>query len=77
MEKPEAESPRSSFLSIVMAGFLAVAIFVGLFFLTLGAAAPIVAIGAVVFAVVAFHYLVWGWWLSGFIREEVEEEERR
>jgi hypothetical protein len=24
----------------------------------------------------AFHYVVWGWWLSNAIREDVEAEER-
>jgi hypothetical protein len=27
--------------------------------------------------VALFHYVVWGWWLSRTIREEVEAEERK
>ena len=35
-------------------------------------------IGLVLFlaALAAFHYVVWGWWLGGVIRAEVEADER-
>ena len=32
-------------------------------------------VGGVFFAYALFHYVVWGWWLSGRIRREVLEEE--
>lgn len=80
IERPPAddeENPRrGSYLSLMLAGVLAVAVFLGLFFLTLGAVGPIVAIGAGVFALAAFHYVVWGWWLSRMIQREAEEENR-
>jgi hypothetical protein len=75
VDQPESR-PRGSFLSIVLALMVAVALFVGLFFLTLGLVGPILVLGVGVFALAAFHYLVWGWWLSGAIRRDVEEEER-
>jgi hypothetical protein len=80
IERPPAEAdespPRGSYLSLMLAGVLAVAVFLGLFFLTLGAVGPIVAIGVGVFALAAFHYVVWGWWLSRIIQREAEEENR-
>ena len=76
MDKPDSEVARGSFLSILLAGLLALAILVGLFFLTLGAVGPMVLIAVGVFALAAFHYLVWGWWLSRYIHDEVEEEDR-
>lgn len=80
IERPTADEQdsgkRGSYLSIMLAGVLAAAVFLGLFFLTLGAIGPMVVIGAGVFALAAFHYVVWGWWLSRMIRRDVEEEER-
>jgi hypothetical protein len=78
-ERPTAEEPqpqRGSYLSIMLAGLLAAAVFLALFFLTLGAVGPLVVIGAGVFALAAFHYVVWGWWLSRLIQRDVEEEEQ-
>lgn len=75
MQRPEAEPTRGSYLSIALAALLALAVFAGLFFLTLGAVGPLVVIGGGVFAMAAFHYLVWGWWLSRYIHEEVAAEE--
>lgn len=69
-------SDRHSWLSIVLtvlvAGFLAAALFV----LSLGQLLPILAIGSLFFLATAFHYLVWGWWLGKMIRREAEEDER-
>jgi hypothetical protein len=51
-------------------------VLVVLSFLTLGVFAN-VAIGiGVILAFAGFHYLVWGWWLGGMIRREVEAEEK-
>lgn len=76
MPAPEQLPARGSWLSVLMALAAAAIIFVGLFMLTGGAiAAPLVA-GFAIFAVVTFHYLVWGWWLSKLIRHEAEADER-
>ena len=66
---------RGSYLSLILASLLAMAVFLGLFFLTLGAVGPIVVIAGGVFALAAFHYVVWGWWLSRLIREDAEDEQ--
>jgi Flp pilus assembly protein TadB len=76
MDKPESEAARGSLMSLLLAAFFGLAILVGLFFITLGAVGPIVVIGGGVFALAAFHYIVWGWWLSRYIRDEVAEEDR-
>jgi hypothetical protein len=76
MDKPESEPVQHPLLSILLAGVFGVAILVGLFFLTLGAVGPMVLIAAGVFALAAFHYVVWGWWLSRYIHDEVAEEDR-
>jgi hypothetical protein len=63
-------------LPLSLAGCLGALVGVALLFLTLGFAAQAAGIAAVLFAVVAFHYLVWGRWLGAIIRAEVEAEER-
>lgn len=76
MPAPEKPPPTGSLLPLSMAGCLAVLASVVLLFLTLGFAGVALATVGVLFAVVAFHYLVWGRWLSQSIRDEVEAEER-
>jgi len=75
-EKPSApEKPRPSLLPLLLAGVLFVMVFVALFFLTLGWAGPVLVIGMLIFGMGAFHYVVWGWWLSGLIREQEADAE--
>ncbi len=76
LEQEESAPRRSSYLSLILASVLALGIFVGLFFLTLGAIGPIAVIGGGVFALAAFHYIVWGWWLSRLIERDVKQEDR-
>lgn len=71
----EASKPKGCF-GIVMALAVALAIFTGLLLLSGGAVAPAAVIAGVIFGVAAFHYIVWGWWLGGIIRQQVEDEER-
>lgn len=80
IERPEPPDPegaprRGSYLSLLLAAVLALGVFLGLFFLTLGAIGPMVIIGGGVFALAAFHYIVWGWWLGRLIRDEADEKE--
>lgn len=70
-------SPGRPLLSIVLAFGAGLMLFVGLLFLTLGAAGLIGLIIVGVFAFAALHYLLWGWWLSTSIRDDVQEEERQ
>lgn len=75
--KPPEKPPKTgSWLPLSLAGCLSMLVLLALIFITLGVAAQAVAIGGVLFAVVGFHYLVWGRWLGGAIRAEVEADER-
>jgi hypothetical protein len=75
---PDGSQPArgSSWLPIMLASLLAAVVCIVLFFLTLGGFGMVLAIGGGVFAFIGLHYVVWGWWLSRMIREEVEQEER-
>ena len=52
----------------------------GLFLVMLQLGGPLAIATAVILIpiglVALFHYVVWGWWLSATIRDEVEAEER-
>jgi hypothetical protein len=75
----EANRPRGSIWSIIIAGGTGLALFIGMFFLA-GALGPVVlGVGLVlgaIYAIACLHYLLWGRWLGDAIRQEVEEEER-
>ncbi|HVX15083.1 MAG TPA: hypothetical protein VHC22_28080 [Pirellulales bacterium] len=73
---PEPTKTKGCF-GIVTALAVALLVFVVLFVLTNGAIGPAAIAAAVIFGLAALHYIVWGWWLSGIIRRQVEEEERR
>jgi hypothetical protein len=71
----EAPSKTKGCVAVLMALGLAALVFAGLFLLTSGRIAIAAVIAAVIFGAVALHYVIWGWWLSGIIREQVEDEE--
>ncbi len=76
LKPPEPpEKPRGSWLSITLAALLGVAALIVLSFLTLGQLLPVVVIGGLIFAVIGFHYFVWGWWLGKLIEQASEDEE--
>jgi hypothetical protein len=78
--QPAADADRpqpKGCVSVLMALALAILVFAGLFLLTSGAVLPAAVAAAIIFGVAAFHYIVWGWWLSGIIRQQVEDEEKR
>ena len=62
-------------LSILLALVLAGLVFAGLFLLTSGSVVVAALIAGAIFGVAALHYILWGWWLSGIIHQQVEEEE--
>lgn len=70
------QSKSKGCLSVLLALAVAALVFAGLFLLTNGALVPAAVAAGLIFGVAAFHYVVWGWWLSGIIRRQVEEEER-
>jgi len=79
--RPVEESPKvSAWISLLLAGVAGMAVVAGLFMLMLQFGGPLAIVAVLVFGlgglVALFHYVVWGWWLSGTIREEVEAEER-
>lgn len=71
------EKPRGSWLSILLAGGLALGTIVVLTFLTIGYFGPVLVIGAVMGGVVTFHYVIWGWWLQPVLKRAMEEEAER
>lgn len=81
---PEPAEPAESagnFSSGLLAVFLATSVGLGtvvvLSILTEGHFLPVLLIGAGIFFMVGFHYLVWGWWLTSTITaEELAEEEQ-
>jgi len=81
LQRPRpAEPPGRSLLSIFLALTLGVALLSGLVLLTFAILGPLflvafMVVGAIFF-VIAMHYFVWGWWLGGIIRKEVETEEK-
>lgn len=78
LKPPPPKPPQTgSLLPIGMAGCLALLVGVALVFLTLGFAGQIAAVVFVLFAVVAFHYLIWGRWLGAMIRAEAQAEQDR
>jgi hypothetical protein len=75
----ELKKTSGSLLSIFLAGVGAMVLASILGFLMIPVAGVALASGALVFVLVglaAFHYVVWGWWLGGVIRVDVEAEER-
>ena len=61
---------------MLLALVLAALVFAGLFVLTSGSVLPAAVAAGVIFGVAALHYVLWGWWLSGIIRQQVEDEEQ-
>jgi hypothetical protein len=77
--RPTPQSKPASLWGVVLAGVAALIIACGLGFLMIPVAGVALAAAGIVFvfvAIAAFHYVVWGWWLSSVIREDVEAEER-
>jgi hypothetical protein len=72
--EPERENKRGSWLSFLLVGSLSLVILAALVVLTMGYVGLVIGIGAGIFAVAAFHYVVWGWWLSKIIRDEEQAE---
>ncbi len=70
-------SGASSWFTIVLAltaGLFVLVGFGALLLVLFASMAPIFAVGGI-FALAAFHYVVWGWWLGGMIRREAERGE--
>ena len=78
--RPDPPPKPGAWISILLAGVVALALCAGLFLLMLQFGGPLAIVAVLVFGlggvIALFHYLIWGWWLGRTIREEVEAEER-
>jgi hypothetical protein len=78
---PDDAPKIGAWFSLFLAGVVGLVVFAGLFVLMLQFGGPLAIAAVLVFGVggvvALFHYVVWGWWLSGTIRKEVEAEERQ
>ncbi|HXT61059.1 MAG TPA: hypothetical protein VN699_20640 [Pirellulales bacterium] len=75
---PEQPPARGSWFSILLAAIVGLFLFVGLLLISGGGAIVVAGAGVVgllALGFAAFHYLFWGWWLSGIIHREVAEDE--
>ena len=76
MERPpEPAPPRGSCLGVLMIGVFISAALLALSFGMFGIPLLVAVMGAAILLFSLFHYLIWGWWLGGMIRREVEAEE--
>jgi hypothetical protein len=74
---PEEPARGGGCVSIALGLTLALLTCIVLFFLTIGFFGMVLVIVGGIFAFAAVHYLVWGWWLSGVIRDDVGEDDDR
>lgn len=72
---PRPEKPPTSIVPLLLAGLLAAIVFVALFFLTLGVIGPVVVVGMAIFGFGLLQYVMWGWWVSGILRDEQADDE--
>ena len=72
---PRPEKPPTSIVPLLLAGLLAVVVFVALFFLTLGVMGPVVVVGLAIFGFGLLQYVVWGWWVAGILRNDKTDGE--
>jgi hypothetical protein len=79
MDRPEPEGPKrpAGWLPLLLAAGVGIMILTALVMLTGGYLGLVIVVGGGVFAMAAFHYLVWGWWLSDKLRRDEAEAERR
>ena len=76
LERPPEPGPRrGSCLGVLMIGTLIGVSLFALNLVTMGIFGLVAVIGAAILLISLFHYLVWGWWLGGMIRREVEADE--
>lgn len=75
LTRPEPPEKRGSWLGIVLALIFCSVVFVVLTFLTFGFFGHLLIVVGVLFGIVAFHYLTWGWWLGKVIRQASDEDD--
>jgi len=71
---PREEKPRgNNWITILLAFLMAVGGLFSLMVMPLVGYAPVIVLA--VFGFVALHYCVWGWWLTGKLRDEQNDEQ--
>ena len=74
-QRPDDSPPQSSSVAtIVVMASLGLFVLVGLVVLTI-IFPPAIFVLAGIFLFAAFHYFVWGWWLSKMIHKEDEPDD--
>lgn len=71
---PAPTKPKASFVSIILAFFVALMCFIVAAFFSQGFAALFFMVILVVFGLIGFHYIVWGWWLGESIKHDAQED---
>ncbi|MCE9548047.1 MAG: hypothetical protein K8T25_21445 [Planctomycetia bacterium] len=61
--------------TVLLAAVVAPLPFILLALLSQGMLLPLMFVGGAVFAMIALHYLIWGWWLSDVIHRDVAAED--
>jgi hypothetical protein len=79
MDRPEREGPKppASWFTLLLAAGVGIMILAALVMLTGGFLGLVIVVGGGVFALAAFHYLVWGWLIGDKLRREEAEAERQ
>ena len=75
MRPPPPEKPRTSVVTLLLAGVLAAMVFTALYFLTIGLFGPVLMVGLLVFGMGALQYVVWGWWVAHVLAEDAGDDE--
>ena len=69
---PDEKPRRGTWLTVLLAFGMAIAGLLSLALMPLVGFMPVVILA--VFGFVALHYFTWGWWLSGIVRDEEEDQ---
>ncbi|MFO0899216.1 MAG: hypothetical protein U0836_17460 [Pirellulales bacterium] len=74
MPEPAAPQRPKTFLSLMLMVLLGVPAGVVLLLAAVGYLGPVIVVAGI-FGLAAFHYVVWGWWLSNSIRQSADPKD--
>jgi hypothetical protein len=74
-DEPPQSKRRGGLLVWALGGTFGLLLFIALVVVTMGQILPVLIMAAAIAGFAGFHYLVWGWWLGGRIRDQVDKEE--
>lgn len=75
LRPPETRENRGNWLGILLVLAVGMVVYLVLSFLTLNFFGPVLVVGGILMMIVAFHYVVWGWWLGRVIRQAEGDED--